>query len=61
MEKLQRWWNLSKLVTNTLVNFGEILKVPERFKKDFGETDPLPVHKNMRGCILEINCEGLGW
>ena len=41
MEKLQRWWNLSKLVANTLVNFGEILKVPERFKKDFGETNPL--------------------
>ena len=23
--------------------------------------NPLGVHRNMRGCILEISCEGLGW
>ena len=25
LERLQRWWNLSKLVTNTLVNFSNFL------------------------------------
>ena len=33
----------------------------KKFKKDFGEINPLGVHKNVRGSILEINCEGLGW
>ena len=33
----------------------------KKFKKDSGGIDPLGVHRNMRGCILEINYELLGW
>ena len=33
----------------------------KKFKKDSGDINPLQVHGNMGVCILEINCEGLGW
>ena len=34
----------------------------KKFKKHSGENiNPLGVHRNMRGCILEVNSEGLGW
>ena len=29
--------------------------------KDSEEINPLKVHGNMKGCILEINREGLRW
>ena len=32
----------------------------KKFKKDSGEINPLGAYRNMRGCILEFNCEGLG-
>ena len=32
----------------------------KKSNKDSGEINHLGVHRNMRGCILEINCEGLG-
>ena len=31
----------------------------KKFKKDSGEENPLGVHRNIRGCILEVNCEEL--
>ena len=33
----------------------------KKFKKYSGEIKSLGVHRNMRGCILEFNSEGLGW
>ena len=42
-------------------NHGGIYRFMKKFKKDSGGIDPLGVHRNMRGCILEINCELLGW
>ena len=42
-------------------NHGGIYRFRKKFKKDSGEINPLRVHRNMRVCILEINCEGLGW
>ena len=34
----------------------------KKFKKHSGENiNPLGVHRNMRGCILKVNSEGLGW
>ena len=42
-------------------NHGGIYRFRKKFKKDSGEINPLGVHRNMRGSILEINCEGLGW
>ena len=38
-----------------------IYRFRKKFKKDSGEINPLGVHRNIRECILEINCEGLGW
>ena len=33
-----------------------------RLKKIFKKiVNPLGVHGNMRGCILEVNSKGLGW
>ena len=31
----------------------------KKFKKDSGEINSFCFHRNMRVCILEINCEGL--
>ena len=42
-------------------NHGEIYRFEEKFKKYSGEVNLLGVHRNMRGCILEVNSEGLGW
>ena len=134
---MQRWWNLSKLVTDTFVNFGNsfnsiilshlspqekissknavreewaipvcledndktwgrvllgdmikneqieffdsqmccnnfitlklfhkhggIYRFRKKFKKNSGEINSLRVHRNMRMCILKINCGRLGW
>ena len=33
----------------------------KKSRKILGEINPLGVHRNMRVCILEINCERLGW
>ena len=41
-------------------NHGGIYRFRKKFKKDSGEINTLGVHRNMRGFILEINCEGLG-
>ena len=32
----------------------------KKFKIYAGEKNPLGVHRNMRGCTLEVNFEGLG-
>ena len=42
-------------------NHGGIYRFRKKFKKDSGEINPLGVYKNTRGCILEVNCEGIGW
>ena len=41
-------------------NHGGIYRFRKKFKKVSGEINPLGVHRNMRGCILEVHCEGLG-
>ena len=33
----------------------------KKSRKILGEINPLGVHRNMRVCILQINCEGFGW
>ena len=40
---------------------GGTYKFRIKLKEDSGETNPLGFHRNMRVCILEINCEGIGW
>ena len=42
-------------------NHGAIYTFEKKFKKYSGEVNPLGVHRNMRGCTLEVNFEGLGW
>ena len=39
----------------------EYTGLEEKFKKNSGEINPIGVHRNIRGCILEVNCEGIGW
>ena len=53
--------NLNTITLKLFHNHGGIYRFRKKFKKDSGEINPLRVHRNMRVCILEINCEGLGW
>ena len=53
--------NLNTITLKLFHNHGGIYRFRKKFKKDSGEINPLGVHRNMRVCILEINCEGLGW
>ena len=53
--------NLNTITLKLFHNHGGIYRFRKKFKKDSGEINPLRVHKNMRVCILEINCGGLGW
>ena len=53
--------NLNAITLKLFHNHGGIYRFRKKFKKDSGEINPLRVHRNMRVCILEINCEGLGW
>ena len=45
-------WNFSATIP-------EYTGVGKKIKKDSGEINPLEVHRNLRGCILEVNCEAL--
>ena len=47
-------WNISV----TMVGYTGLRK---EFNKYSGEINPLGVHRNMRGYILDVNSEGLGW
>ena len=39
---------------------GAKYRFEKKYKKHSGENiNPLEVHRNMRGCILEVNSEGL--
>ena len=40
-------------------NYGGIYRFEKKIKKYSGEINPLGVHRNMRGRILEVNFEGL--
>ena len=40
-------------------NHGGIYRFEKKFKKYSGEINPLGVHRNIRGHILEVNSEGL--
>ena len=53
--------NLNTITLKLFHNHGGIYRFRKKFKKDSGEINPLGVHRNMRVCILEINCERLGW
>ena len=48
-------WN----VFATMVGYTGLIE--KKIKKYSGEINPLGVHRNIRGCILELNSEGLGW
>ena len=42
-------------------NHGGIYRFEKKIEEDSGKINPLKVHRNMTGCILEVNSEGLGW
>ena len=52
--------NLNTINLKLFCNYGGIYRFRKKFKKDSWEINLLGAHRNMRGCILEINCEGLG-
>ena len=53
--------NLNTKNLKLFCNHGGIYRFKKKFKKYSGKTNTLGVHRNIRGCILEINCEGLVW
>ena len=53
--------NLNTISLKLFHNHGGIYRFKKKVKKGSGEINLLRVHKNVRVCILEINCEGLGW
>ena len=50
--------NLNTINLKIFCNHGGIYRLRKKFKKDSGEINLLGVHRNTRGCILEIICEG---
>ena len=42
-------------------NHGGIYRFEKKFNKCSGEINSLGLHEDMRGCLLEVNSEGLGW
>ena len=41
-------------------NLAGIYKFEKKMKKYSGDINPLGIHRNIRGSILEVNSEGLG-
>ena len=52
---------LTPWIWNIFFNHGGIYKFEEKIKKYSGEINLLRVHRNIRGCIFEVNSKGLGW
>ena len=53
--------NLNTMNSKHFFNHSGIYKFEKKIKKYSGEINPLGFHRNMRGCILEVNSAGLGW
>ena len=53
--------NLNTINLKLLRKHGGMYRLRKKFKKDSGDINSLGVYRNIRGCILEINCEGLAW
>ena len=53
--------NLNTINLKLFRNHGRIYKFEKKFKKYFGEINALVVHRNLRGCILEVDTEEIGW
>ena len=53
--------NLNIINVKLFYNHCGLYRFRKKFKKDSGEINPLEVHRNTKRCILEVNCEGLGW
>ena len=53
--------NLNTMNLKLFCNHGGIYRFMKNFKKDSGKLNPLGVDRNMRACVLEIDCERLGW
>ena len=49
--------NLNTINLKLFRNHGGIPRFKKKFKKDSGEINPLGSHRNMRGCILEVNSD----
>ena len=53
--------NLNTINLKLFHNHGGIYRFRKKFKKDSEKMNPLGVRRSMRGCILEVYYEGLGW
>ena len=53
--------NLNTINLKLFHNHGGIYRFRKKFKKDSEKMNPLGVRSSMRGCILEVYYEGLGW
>ena len=52
--------NLNTMKLKLFRNHGVIYKLEKKINKYYGQINPLGVHRNKGGCILEVNSEGLG-
>ena len=53
--------NLSTMNLKLFCNHDGIYRFEKKFKKYPREISLLRIHRNIRGCIIEVNSEGLGW
>ena len=53
--------NLNSMNLKLFCNHGMIYSFGKKFKKYSGEMNPSGVHRNMRGCVREVNSEGIEW
>ena len=52
--------NINTISLKLFRNHGGIYRFEKKSKKHSGRINLLGVHRNIRGCILEVNSEGLG-
>ena len=55
------WHNKTEIKNVKVAKMVEFIKTCEKLKKYSGKINILRVHRNIKGCILEVNFEVLGW
>ena len=55
------WHNKTEIKNVKVAKMVEFIKTCEKLKKYSREINILRVHRNIKGCILEVNFEVLGW
>ena len=55
------WHNKTEIKNVKVAKIVEFIKTCEKLKKYSGEINILRVRRKIKGCILEVNFEVLGW